>query len=61
MENQEEIKMIFDLPEESEYYVLFSLDSINDFDITTTGQDLFELTDNAVSIQDIDFSKSVSR
>ena len=60
-ENQEEIKMIFDLPEESEYYVLFSLDSINDFDITTTGQDLFELTDNAVSIQDIDFSKSVSR
>ena len=60
-ENQEEIKMIFDLPEESEYYVLFSLDSINDFDITTTGQDLFELTDNAVSIQDIDFSKSISR
>ena len=60
-ENQEEIKMIFDLPEESEYYVLFSLDSINDFDITTTGQDLFELTDNAVSIQDIDFSKSASR
>lgn len=60
-ENREEIKMIFDLPEESEYYVLFSLDSINDFDMTIKGQELLELTDNAVSIQDIDFSKSASR
>ena len=59
-ENKEEIKLIFDLPEESEYYVLFSLGSIDDFDMTTTGQNLFELADNAVSIQDIDFSKSIS-
>lgn len=60
-ENREEIKMIFDLPEESDYYVLYSLDSINDFDMTINSQELFELTDNAVSIQDIDFSKSASR
>lgn len=29
--------------------------------MTINSQELFELTDNAVSIQDIDFSKSASR
>ncbi len=55
-ENREEIKVIFDLPEESNHYMLFSLDSIDEFDMMTTGQDLFERMDNAVSIQEIDFS-----
>ena len=55
-ENPEEIKMIFDLPEESNHYVLFSLDSMDDFDMTIAGQELFEQTDSAVAIQDIDFS-----
>ena len=55
-ENKEEIKMIFDLPEDSNHYVLFSLDPIDDFDMSKSGQDLFNLTDNAITLQDIDFS-----
>lgn len=55
-ENKEEIKMIFDLPEDSNYYVLFSLDSIDDFDMSKPGRDLFDLTDSAITLQDIDFS-----
>lgn len=55
-ENKEEIKMIFDLPEDSNYYVLFSLDSIDDFDMSKSGRDLFDLTDSAITLQDIDFS-----
>lgn len=55
-ENQEEIKMIFDLPEDSNYYVLFSFDSIDDFDMFKSGQDLFKLTGSAISLQDIDFA-----
>lgn len=55
--SNEEVEMIFDLPEESSHYVLFSSDSIHDFDMATTGQNLFELTNNAVAIQDVNFSK----
>ncbi|MGV3317672.1 hypothetical protein ACMG6Y_06945, partial [Streptococcus agalactiae] len=55
-ENKEEIKMIFDLPEDSNYYVLFSLDSIDDFDMSKSGRDLFDLTDRAITLQYIDFS-----
>lgn len=52
---QDEIKLIFKLPEESNHFILDSVDSIENFDMTTTGQKLFELTDTAIDIENIDF------
>ncbi|RHE80011.1 hypothetical protein DW714_09385, partial [Streptococcus anginosus] len=53
--DQDEIKLIFKLPEESNHFILDSLDSIENFDMTTAGQKLFELTDAAIDIEKIDF------
>lgn len=54
---QDEIQVVFELPEESSHYILYSLDSVEDFDMTTAGQELFKLTDTAVNIEKVDFTK----
>ncbi|MDP5873904.1 abortive infection system toxin AbiGii family protein [Streptococcus mutans] len=54
---QDEIQVVFKLPEESSHYILYSSDSVEDFDMSTDGQELFKLTDTAVNIEKVDFTK----
>ena len=54
---QDEIQVVFELPEESSHYILYSSDSVEDFDMSTDGQELFKLTDTAVNIEKVDFTK----
>lgn len=58
--DQDEIKLIFKIPKESNPFILDLLDPIENFDMTTTGQKLFELTDAAIDIEKIDF-RSLSK
>lgn len=55
-DNQEDVEIIFDLPEKSKHYILFSLDSIDNFDMSTNSQKLFDLTNNAIAIENINLS-----
>ena len=48
--------MVFDLPDNNNHFILLTLDSIDDFDMTSDGQELFKLVDNAIPIGSIDFS-----
>ena len=54
--NSEEMEMVFDLPDNNNHFILLTLDSIDDFDMTSDGQELFKLVDNAIPIGSIDFS-----
>lgn len=54
--NSEEIEMVFDLPDNNNHFMLFTMESIDDFNMTSDGQGLFKLVDNAIPIEDIDFS-----
>ena len=53
--NSEEMEMVFDLPDNNNHFILLTLDSIDDFDMTSDGQELFKLVDNAIPIGSIDF------
>ncbi|MGT2884373.1 abortive infection system toxin AbiGii family protein [Streptococcus ferus] len=55
-DKQDELQVIFELPEGSRHFVMYSLDSRDDFDMSAKGQELFKLTDNAIAIENIDFS-----
>ena len=54
--HSEEMEMVFDLPDNNNHFILLTLDSIDDFDMTSDGQELFKLVDNAIPIGSIDFS-----
>lgn len=55
--NEDEVTTIFELPENGNHYVFFSQDSIEDFNMETVGEELFNLSHKAVPIEDIDFTK----
>ena len=54
-EKADELQVIFEFPEESRYFVKYSLDSIDDFDMSTTGKEIFNSTDVSINIEKINF------